>query len=361
MTKSIDQLIGLLNKALGIPWKGTIVYPEGQDDWVKLLELATEQRMLPLVVSQFDCIPEEFRPKGKPIVPSVIFAEQLVEKSKVRVDLMRRLAMMFQERGLDVMFLKGWSLAVRYPDPELRVFSDIDYYLFGLQKEGEDVLAAEGITVSPYYHHHTQATWKGVLLESHYDFLDRENHACNRILDDALKSLADSEGHSTRMDLGDSAIENAYRMTPTMEAIFLMRHMSAHFMAAGMELRQLYDWVLLLQRDGDKVDWGQVKALYEQSGMMSFARIVSWLVREKLAVSLPAYLPEMGGKTAERVWDDLISQTGKNRFAKGSFRYYVREAWIFLHNRWKHRIVYPKESYWGLMLNYLRLKIKLGR
>ena len=356
-----DQLVPLLNLALKLPTDSPVDYPAGQDQWVRVLEAANEQGVLPLVVSLFYGIPESYRPKGKPIVPHYVHSERLVAKSEKRHRKMQRLALLFQENGLDLMFLKGWTLSCRYPVPELRVFSDIDYYLYGHSREGEAVLTENGITVNPYYHHHTQATWGGILLENHYDFLDRENHVCNRMLDDALKALAESEGHSLPLDLGDPAIRNAYRMTPTMEAIFLMRHMSGHFVAAEMTLRQLYDWVLLLSQDGSKVGWELVNDLFEKSGMMRFARMVSWIVKERMHVCLPEYIPATEEDLAERIWKDTIYPSGKDKYRKGTVRYYLREAEVFLQNRWKHRIVYPGESYFGLMLNMLRLKFKLGR
>ena len=359
-------LTSLVNEALGLPTSRERVYPAGVDQWVEVLEVAKGQRMLPLVVSLFDRVPEAFQPKGKPVVGSYVLSEQLVGKAEERLAKQRKLALLFQKHGLDVMFLKGWTLALRYPDPMLRVYGDIDYYLFGHSKEGERVLMEElGLENSPYYHHHTQATWKGTLLENHYDFMDRENHACNWMLDDALKGLAASEGHSRPLDFGDETLRNAYRMTPTMEALFLMRHMSGHFVASGMELRQLYDWILLLYRDGDQVDWPQVRDLFDKSGMLRFARMVSWIIAGKLCVQLPDYLGTIDGAADEqlagRIWDDMVHPTGQDPYRRGTLRYYLRESSIFLQNRWKHRLVYPSESYFGLMLNLLRLKLKLGR
>ena len=66
----------------------------------------------------------------------------------------------------------------------------------------------------------------GILLENHYDFVERQNHRQNLILDDELKKLANEEGRKIKALFLDSEIKNAYVMTPTMNAIFLMRHMS---------------------------------------------------------------------------------------------------------------------------------------
>ena len=99
--------------------------------------------------------------------------------------------------------------------------------------------------------------------------------------------------------------------------------------------------------------------------MLRFARMVSWIIARKLCVQLPDYLGMIDGAADEqlagRIWDDMVHPTGQDPYRRGTLRYYLRESSIFLQNRWKHRLVYPSESYFGLMLNLLRLKLKLGR
>lgn len=355
------RVASLLNKAFSLPGDGQVSYPESDGEWASLLEVAEVHGMLGPLFRMSQQLPEPQRPKGKRIMRAYFSSEMIERDYRVRLDVMQRLAALFQSKGLDVLFMKGATLSQRYPWPSLRYFSDIDYYLYGRAAEGVDALASAGIGSSEYYHHHTQSEWEGILLENHYDFLDRENHRCNLKLDDALKSLAETEGRSCPFEAEGFSGPNAYRMTPTMEAVFLMRHMSAHFVASGIALRQLYDWVLFLHHDTDKVDWERVSALFEEAGLSRFAGMVSWLMQEKLRLAVVCPILPEEGKTAEKIWADIANPSGINPHRKGTLRYYASEAVIFLKNRWKHRIVYPGESYTMLMFNYLRLKVKLGR
>ena len=354
-------LISLCNKSFGLCKEELVKHPDTEEEWVRLFELSTVQRMLPVAMFAAESLPEGARPTGRKIVPYYMLAEKEMSKYVDKIGTLKQLANLFGRCGIDMMLLKGVSLAERYPDPKLRISSDIDYYLYGDSKKGELILESVGIASSDYYHHHTQATANGILLENHYDFFDRENHKCNRILDDEMKALAAKEGKNIRFDFKDGSRNIVYRMSPSMEAIFLMRHMSGHFMAAETELRQIYDWVLFLRDSGDKVDWPLVKDLYEKSGMICFARILIWIIHEKLRVNVACPLEPLSGKMAEKVWDDIVNPKGKDKYRRGTARYYLREAQIFLNNRWKHSLIYPSESYIGLMFNMLKLKIKLGR
>ena len=334
--------------------------PADDAAWAAVLKLSIKQRVLPLVVSWMDTLPEEQIPTGREVIRAYLSSEHTREDVRHRFDVLEYLAKLMGEGGLELMLLKGATLSVRYPTPDLRFFGDIDFYLFEESARGAELLAAKGVVSEDYYHHHTQATLDGVLLENHYDFVDLENHKSNLVLNNALRTMAPL-GRIPFTIPGKEPRPNVYRMSPTMEAVFLMRHMSAHFAASETELRQLYDWALLLRDDADKIDWQEVTRLYEASGMMHFARIVCWIIREKLGLDLPLPLEPAGGPLSEKVWADMVAGTSADRFRRGSLRYYLREAQVLMQNRWKYKLVYPGESFAGLVLGMLRLKLKLGR
>ena len=150
-------------------------------EWVEVLEMASSQGVLPVVIQKLN--------KANPSGGTQMVKEQLLQwigvtlqneqYYKLRLYVMRELAKMVSHEGMDIMFLKGASLAQLYPNPLWRVFSDVDYYLFGESDNGIKLLAQNGIENSDYYHHHTQASFNGVLIENHYDFVERINHKCD--------------------------------------------------------------------------------------------------------------------------------------------------------------------------------------
>lgn len=357
-TEAVDTVIGSCNSILLKGQNPTLPNLTAKD-WNKVLSLAGEQGILPVIAPLLTDLTFDDEASRMMLVEWWSIAQCNQQDYKVRKDIMREMASMFAKEGLDILFMKGVTLAQLYPNPEWRVFSDIDYYLFGKSEQGIDILKKHGIENSAYYHHHTQASLNDVLLENHYDFVERVNHQCDIILDDALKALAEKEGHSLKAFFLGEGITNAYVMTPTMNAIFLMRHMSAHFVSETISLRMLYDWALFLKHHTKDVDWRLVTELYDKSGMTEFAGLIQYLLKTKLGVEYaecPVF--PFDEEKAGKLWKSIIYPPDQDPYKKFSFRYYIFEAKTFWKNRWKHQIVYPGESYAWLFCKYAWLGTK---
>ena len=356
--EAIDVIIGLCNCLL---LKGQIpALPNLKvKDWDKVLTLAAEQGLLPVIAPLLTELTFDDEASRMMLVEWYAIGQSNQQDYKLRKNIMREMANMFAKDSMDILFMKGVTLAQLYSKPSWRVFSDIDYYLFGKSEQGIAILKQHGIESSAYYHHHTQASMNGVLLENHYDFVERVNHECDIILDDALKALAEKEGRSVKASFLGEDIDNAYVMTPTMNAIFLMRHMSAHFVSETIPMRMLYDWALFLKHHAKDVDWQLVIDLYDRSGMTEFAGLIQYLLKTKLGVEYaecPVF--PFDEEKAGKLWQSIIYPPEQDPYEKYSFRYYLFEAKTFKKNRWKHQIVYPRESYTWLFCKYTWLGTK---
>lgn len=351
-----EHLVGICNHILltGNSDDSEFVLPEMfSEEWIKLLSMASLHGMLPVVMSFFETRRIEHQELRTIVIKWFGMAQMSINNYRMRLKTMCELAGMFAEAGLDVMFFKGAALAQLYPVPEWRVFSDIDFYLYGKWKEGNYVLARHGIESSPYPHHNTEAVLHNILLENHYDFVERLNHRQNLILDDELKRLADEEGRNIKATFLGENMKSVYVMTPTMNAIFLMRHMSAHFVSESIPLRMLYDWILFLRTHAKDVDWERVDKLYMASGMTEFVGIVQGLLQKYFQVEIPLCpVKPLLSKKTEKVWKSIACPPKVNPYKKKGWLYYLYEAKVFLANRWKHQIVYPGESYVFLFVRY---------
>jgi hypothetical protein len=328
-----------------------------------ILAEAARHGVLPIVMDSLLRIQITDPEIKKIILKWYVVAQGNRQHYQIRIQTISELAEMFAEEGMDMMVFKGAALAQLYPTPEWRMFSDIDFYLYGEWKKGVEVMEQHGIKNRPYYHHNTEATLHGVLLENHYDFVERLNHRLNLVLDDELKKMAQEEGKSMRASFLDNHVENVYVMTPTMNAVFLMRHMAAHFVSESVPLRMLNDWILFLKHHAKDVDWNRATSLYEQSGMKEFVGIIMELIRQHYHIAFPEVpMAPVANEHTDKVWESIVSPPGTNPHKKNSIRYFIYETKSFLGNRWKHKIVYASESYFLLSLKYAWsvLKKKLG-
>lgn len=319
----------------------------------RILSETARHGMLPVVVESLTIVKKTEQDKKNVLIKWYGASELSKKKYWKLLALMEQLALQFKGARMDVMFMKGATNALWYPDPQLRVFSDIDYYLFGESMKGVKELEKIGVKTKEFPHHHTRAYLDGILLENHYDFLDRKSHQSNYLLDDELKKLADKEGRKYSFRFENKEIDNAYCMSPTMNALFLMRHMSCHFVAETMPLRMLYDWALFLRTHAKDVDWERVDKLYMASGMTEFVGIVQGLLQKYFQVEIPLCpVKPLLSKKTEKVWKSIACPPKVNPYKKKGWLYYLYEAKVFLANRWKHQIVYPGESYVFLFVRY---------
>lgn len=317
------------------------------------LNMASQHGVLPVVMENLvkngSIAPE----KKTVIIQWYAVSESSKEGYVKRLLMMKEIALKFKQDGLDVMFLKGATTAKLYPKPELRVFSDIDYYMYGDSEKSIFSLKSMGVETKEYFNHHTQANMNGILLENHYDFLDRDNHKGNLLLDDELKRLAKTEGHQYPFTFDDKNITNAYCMSPTMNAIFLMRHMAAHFFSESISLRMLYDWGLFQKQFARVVDWALVLKLYQEAGMQIFPQMIQGVIKTKLGWNLPdSPVRPINNEMTERIWWSIVKPPAVNQYKKNSVQYLLFEAKVFYKNRWKHKLVFKNESYWYLFISY---------
>ena len=194
-------------------------------------------------------------------------------------------------------------------------------------------------------------------IELHQQFIDEGRFSTNSIVEKTLMELSEQEGRQMPCQwLGDD-VHNAYSMTPTMNAIFLMRHMAIHFVYEVIIMRQLYDWGLFLKHQGERVDWDSVLALYEQTGMMEFAQRIQFVVTSKMQMPVEDSCPvtPLGGQLSERMWQDIcLAEEGGQKYKSTLLTGLMRRVEMF-RSKWKYDLAYPKDSFWK-MCGYMAIR-----
>lgn len=185
---------------------------------------------------------------------------------------------LFNGHHLNTMVLKGIGLARCYPQPHLRPSGDIDIYLGPRWREA-DALAAEhlGVTIQTDIHHHSKYNLNGVLVENHFDILNRQAHRDSAALDDLLKAEAATGARPYRLDGRLMLLPS-----PTFNALFTLAHNASHFAADRITLRHLLDWTFLCRAEGDDVDWERVYRTAARFGFLPFALAMEELCRRHL-------------------------------------------------------------------------------
>ena len=167
--------------------------------------------------------------------------------------IMNQMANIWIDKGLKMMVMKGQVNALLYPQPNHRSPGDIDCYLFNDYSKGNDIARLIGADVDEGWYKHSQIRFKGETFENHQFFVHtRDGRRGKRLqcdLEDALK-----------VEEWDYFPDSRIFIPPVQwNAMFLTYHACAHFLAEGLRLKQIMDWIMFLNRYQDEVDW---KAFY---------------------------------------------------------------------------------------------------
>lgn len=234
-------------------------------------------------------------------------------QQQVQDDIVERM----QHHGIETLILKGTHTACHYPQPTLREFGDLDLYFYNQHSEADEVARRElQVTISNDSHHHTKYNYRGVTVESHYDFLNTHYPPSNKRYEALLKEQCPSA---------------------TFEVLFLLRHMACHFAASRITLRDLVDWTLSCRALEDKVDWHLVQDTVEHYGMGRFVSALSNIVLKHFGIALTG-LPAQPQETS-RIEHDIVYGSVKDHAADGLKRLgWKVNRWRAL--AWKRRMVY---------------------
>lgn len=314
------------------------------DRWQEIYRLAARQGTAALV---WDALQELQAGKQLPHALRLQWAyhvEQIERHYEKQKEALADLAGFYAGHAIALMLLKGYGLSLCYPRPGHRQCGDIDIWLFGKQREADELLRRERhIRIDEDKHHHTVFFVDGIMVENHYDFLNVHSHASNRVIERLLKQYAETPGGQVRV--GDAEI---YLPGPRFNALFLLRHAAVHFAAAEIGIRHLADWAMFIRRYHAMIDWPELRAAARRVNMHRFLWCMNALAIDYLGLDAALLPPfERNAKLEARVLNDILHPEFGGKFPeKGFFRIVGFKMRRWLANRWKHRIVY-RESLAG--------------
>ena len=254
MKSEIDIAFALVRSAID----GTVPEVEHMDasQWWSLFRLLQQNHVAAMTadtVAALD-VPREVK------IPWLAECNKATRWHKYQQEVQQEIVDTMKRHGIETLVLKGTHTAQYYPQPELREFGDLDLYFYDHHDEA-DRIAREvlRVTVSNDSHHHSKYNYRGVTVESHYDFLNTHYPPSNRRYEKLLEELAPS---------------------PTFEVLFLLRHMACHFAASRITLRDLVDWTLTCRALQDKVAWSIVHDTVEQFGMEPFVSALNTIAEQ---------------------------------------------------------------------------------
>ena len=218
------------------------------------------------------------------LLPWLAERQKAVEWHRYQKQVQQEIVDAMASHGIQTMVLKGTHIAQYYPYPETREFDDLDLYFYDRHDEADRVAREVlKVKVSNDSHHHSKYDYRGVTVESHYDFVNIHYPPSNQRYEALLKQLS-----------------AAYGRQATFEVLFLLRHMACHFASSRITLRDLVDWTLTCRALQGQVDWTLVQETVDGYGMAPFVDALNGVADMQLGYR-PPFLSHGGPDNMEAV------------------------------------------------------------
>ena len=276
------------------------------------------------------------------------------------------LAGFYNAHGFKMMVLKGYACSLNWPKPNHRPCGDIDIWLFGQQREADAVLESSEFSVESLksvdrvrrikvdnsHHHHTVFEWEGFTVENHYDFVNVHHHKSNAEFEKIFKELGMDDSHYI-----DVLGERVYLPSPNLHALFLLKHMTSHFAAEELNLRQLLDWAFFVEKQGKDVDWRYVMEVLDRFGMRVMFNIINAICVMDLGFDANLF-PEVQFDPIlkDRVLEEILEPQFSSSVPKNICSRIVYKFRRWKANEWKHKLCYKESmmsAFWSGVWNHL--------
>lgn len=255
-------------------------------DWKQILNLSDLQTVSSLVLDGISMLPHS--------VLQITFDKKMMLFAKMQrmeqINTLHRSIIVkidkaLKAEGIQAVFMKGQTVALRYPNPLHRTPGDID---FVVAPEYFDRTMAVMEKIGKVDHglvheHHGMAWVDGVVVEPHYKVHNYQRPSTDQSMKEMFSSIFPTELSSADIDGYAVPI-----FPPTFESVFLISHMVNHVYEEGLGLRQVIDYAMFLHSCADKIDWMQHHGWLYRMRMERAWRIFTCICVDYLGLSLPS-------------------------------------------------------------------------
>lgn len=279
-TPAVRHLLSLVRASL---WQREIEFTTFHGhpaDWDEIGKLAMQQTVGGLAFTAALTLPADLRPPKEWIRKAYTF----IERNRLTHCLLDRNVVETTSQltavGIRPILLKGQAYARAYPDPTLRHCGDIDLYV------GEENYRNAYLAVKRFG---WQGDEKFIPDVKHYgcDYnkVHVELHRVAAILPKCSADRSFRQWSHEQLKPGRRSLsiqgEEINVPTPLFDVIFVFNHLYHHFIAGGIGLRQVCDWVMQLHHHRDAVDTAELERLLKEFGLKR-----AWSLFTPIAVEL---------------------------------------------------------------------------
>ena len=331
-----------------------------QVNWSEIKTLADRQGLSAVVLDGIERLPNGNRPSKNITLPWI---GEVVSNYEQRYhqycNAIASLASFYNSHGIKMMVLKGYACSLDWLKPNHRPCGDIDIWLFGKQKEADDLIRKEkNIKIDTSHHHHTVFYWRDFIVENHYDFVNIYSDSSSAKLEKIFKELGTDDSHFVGItDASTGSVAKVYLPSPNLHAMFLIRHMVSHFASSEINLRQVLDWAFFVEKHTKEIDWEWLLRILDKYHMRDFFNLINAICIEDLSFAADLFpevrfIPEL----KDRVLVDILEPAYRAVEPASLLPRIVYKYRRWQGNAWKQELCYS-ESRWEMFRKGIWAKI----
>lgn len=327
------------------------------EEWEELIQLSVTQGVQAIVFDGVLKLPSHLQPP-RPLKLKWIINVDATEKRFDRyLNTCADLIKLYADNRIKTMVLKGIGLAHLYPVPKHREFGDIDIYLFGNYKRGNELIKKEGIKLEHADKKHLMFYYKGIPVENHRKFSNTHRYKVDAQLETALNEIMII--NACNMVALPKKV-TMFTPPPMFNAIFLARHMIVHF-ASGISIRHLCDWTMFLFKNHGNYSVNYLINEFRHTDQLEMITILSDICVKYLGLP-KSYNPFQAIEAIEtlelekRIFEDVLRGDSTLTTSSNPFKIVLSKWNRFHRSLWKHQLAHrvsKRHLIWESVIEHL--------
>ena len=194
------------------------------------------------------------------------------------------------------------------------------------------------------------------MVENHYDFVNTHDYQSSKELEVVFKELGREDSYTAEV-----YDETVFLPSPNLHALFLIRHLVAHFASTSVTLRQVLDWAFFVEKHTNEIDWKWLNGMIEMYQMKDFINCINAICVEDFGFDpFVFYNVQYGPRLKDRILRDILEPEFENEEPKHLIPRLLYKFKRWKGNSWKRKLCYSENdrfSFWkGLWAHLLKPK-----
>lgn len=264
MNLEIATLLQLLRVSLGI--SGSIEL-SCTINWAKVMNLSIMHGVHGVAFDAFEKLPAECRPSKDVFIRWAAHCLLLEDNYNRQWNVANKLVGFFEEKGIELTILKGFSFAQYYANPKHRYSCDLDLFIEKGWDEACKILESKGIELEREVYKEVEFYIDNVYVECHRCITPFRGHRILQKFELYIRELLHTD---------KKYFDNSRLICPSImfSVMLFIEHALGDFLHGKLMLKHVVDWIVLRKQN---LDWDEVEKKMIEFKFERFYQLINYL------------------------------------------------------------------------------------